>query len=264
MRNDEVTLPAYLYNYSSFKNCGRLKKILDDNKLWFSDPTKQNDSFEFRPIFNTGETIGEKRKLEKWVQSVFRKHGANRFERKKLRKIEVQKYRKNPQLLRVAITSNLEKYGMYCFKENPKSILMWAYYGGGHTGYCLKFDTRNTIFRDVKPINYSIRYPIIKPYINNSDEWVKESIRTKAIYWEHECEWRLFSEKHGHVHIPPECLVEIILGYKMDPKCQELIESWCKKHDPSILVSYAIPHDSEYKINIKHGSSGISVLDVRN
>lgn len=255
MVNDKVIAPDFLYTFKPLENdvhLDRLKEILLDDKLWFSDPTKQNDPFEFRPIINTGKTFGEKRQFEKWVQGIYHKYGADRHQRTSSRKKLVKECRKDPQLLRKVYASYLEKHGMYCFTEDLTSILMWAYYGSGHTGYCLKFDTKKTtLFQKVKPINYSIEYPTVNPYAQKPDDLGKESVLTKAIYWEHECEWRLFSQKPGHLDFPPENLVGIVLGYNMCDSFRTQIKKWCNERDCPIQVLYAFPDGREYKINIK-------------
>ncbi len=41
--------------------------------------------------------------------------------------------------------------GITCLSELCNDSLMWAYYGGGHTGLCLEFDS------DVIPFNKAIK-----------------------------------------------------------------------------------------------------------
>lgn len=257
-------IPDLLYKYSCFDNSlddavheERLKAILHENKIWFSDPSKLNDSFEFRPKFETAKTENEKKEFRNWINETYKRNGMNREERRKETRQKFKELQRNPAPLRDLYRNILGSYSIYCLTEDPKSILMWAYYADGHKGYCLEFSpSRNRHFSDhLFNVNYSAKYPIIKPWTVKNEEIDKQSICTKSIEWEHECEWRLFGRNPDYNDFSPEVLTGIIIGYKMEPKYLKLIEKLCSIRSDPLRVFYTKSDDNEYVIHLVNGKA---------
>ena len=259
MIKNTIKLPDYLYKYSSFDNSideaeheRRLKAILHDNRVWFSDPSKQNDLFEFMPRIDIGKTQNEKKKFKDWIYDSLKNKGMNRNERRLETSRLFKEFKKSPTILRDEFCNIIRSKSIYCLTEDPKSILMWAYYGDGHKGYCLKFCPQNNrYFSDhIFQVTYSTKYPIIKPWTTEHEETGKQSICTKSIEWEHECEWRLFGKKPGYNDFPSEVLSGVIIGCKMEQKYQDLIEKLCSERMVPLKILYTQPDNNEYIIHL--------------
>ena len=255
MIKNEKTVPCFIYKYGVIKHrkqLGFLKEVILDNRIWFSNPAELNDPFEFRPLIDLGKKGSEKEEFRKWIIDGLRKKDLNWSKARKEASKTMRKLNADPNILRKLFADLIRSKSVYCLTEDPKNILMWAYYGDGHKGYCLKFDTlqsdyfKNHLFR----INYSINYPKIKPWSRDFDETGKLSICTKSLEWEHECEWRLFGKHHGHNDLPPNVLVGIIIGYKMESDQKDMIENWCSNRESPVSVSYSSVDDKEYLIHI--------------
>ena len=252
INKDEV--PDYLYKYKAFEieKKEHLKEVLHNNQIWFSDPNELNDPFELRPIVDIGKPGGERKQLKDWVKDSFRKRGVGWGQAEKETKKVMQKLIDDPELLRNLYLKQLRNVGVYCLTEDPTNILMWAYYGNGHKGYCLQFKpSEDTHFCEhLFKVHYSTSYPLIKPWTRNFDETGEQSLCVKSIEWEHECEWRLFQRGCGHNEFPPQILVGIIIGCKMNPTHQDLIKQWCNERKPSINVSFTDIDKKEYIVHI--------------
>ena len=88
-----------------------------------------------------------------------------------------------------------------------------------------------------------------------NEEIGKQSICTKSIEWEHECEWRLFGRNPDYNDFSPEVLTGIIIGYKMEPKYLKLIEKLCSIRSDPLRVFYTKPDDNEYVIHLVSGKA---------
>ena len=113
--------------------------------------------------------------------------------------------------------------------ERGDNFLMWAYYGRGHNGYALVFDTSFLPFAGAVRVRYTRRRPHIYLNRRHMPSIVIDVLATKARQWEHEREWRVIVPDHdpGKVGVgdfapvsqagyygtvPRESLIGIIIG----------------------------------------------------
>ncbi|MDX2190566.1 MAG: DUF2971 domain-containing protein [Bacteroidota bacterium] len=92
------------------------------------------------------------------------------------------------------ITEIFSKHGIMCMTENPKDLLMWAYYTSNR-GFCLEFDVAK--FENPTkgvygpfPINYRDLQEKFKVNKNNLHPIITATLTTKSADWQHEKEWR--------------------------------------------------------------------------
>lgn len=91
-----------------------------------------------------------------------------------------------------------------CLTKSYQHNLMWAYYGGGHTGICIEVDDILELKNNYK--RFDIRYSKQKPHITSEmskEEPILRILTTKSKQWEHEQEVRYIvnSGETLHVHI---------------------------------------------------------------
>lgn len=115
-----------IYKYQSITKL--TLQNLAQRKLWASFPTAFNDPFEFR-VSRTA-ALAQVDALK-----------ADNPDLEKLSQVEIC------EALCCNIETELQKFGVTCFTENPTDILMWSHYADNHRGVCLSFDFDEEAFK---------------------------------------------------------------------------------------------------------------------
>ena len=96
--------------------------------------------------------------------------------------------------------------GMICFSASVDNVLMWSHYAAHHKGFVLEIDVP---YDYLVPIKYSSAVPELfkgccdcdNPYFKNA---VFDIVRTKALDWAYEKEWRMFVPYSDNPHLQEE------------------------------------------------------------
>jgi len=146
-----------------------------------------------------------------------------------------------------------EKVGILCLSKRPDCILMWSHYAASHTGYVLGFTIENDAMFFVAPsiVNYTTAYPNIS-YIQNREQSVKESLRTKAAEWKYEEEVRIIRPKPGLDSFKKECLTQVILGCRVSDenkrKMEQILSEPAYEH---VVLKHAKVSESAFVLNLE-------------
>jgi hypothetical protein len=62
----------------------------------------------------------------------------------------------DPEFTSEILNRTRDHHGVACFSEDPRGLLLWAHYAGGHTGICLQFDV--TEDPGVLMISHRVKY----------------------------------------------------------------------------------------------------------
>jgi hypothetical protein len=127
-----------------------------------------------------------------------------------------------------AILGDLQKdvngLGMLCVSTKPDNILMWSHYALNHTGICLQFDAKVSLFKVVQPIAYSGPFPAVHATKSSRDEQMSGNLLTKASDWGYESEWRAFDfSGPGLKKFDPAVLSGIIFGCRTPSKDRDFV-----------------------------------------
>jgi len=125
----------------------------------------------------------------------------------------------------------LEKFaqvGVYSLSNNVTNELLWAYYGGGHTGFAIEYDidilkeslNYNENFQAIFDfdVDYSRNVPVADLTILHSKDIIqtlKTFLGTKSLSWKHEEEHRLIVEGKGLFDIDYRTITGIYFGSRM-------------------------------------------------
>lgn len=148
--------------------------------------------------------------------------------------------------------------------------MMWAHYGGMHSGVCLEFDEdvllKNLLTKypkvlyTIENINYSNKKK--KPWLHwqqdkseaeNMDTLLKYLVKdmtlSKSTYWEREDERRLVCLGiDDHLHIPIEgALKTVYLGVSFNKLGRELADSVFRSLDEMCKLSVLIYENNRFK-----------------
>ncbi|MEZ9524241.1 DUF2971 domain-containing protein [Enterovibrio norvegicus] len=138
--------------------------------------------------------------------------------------------------------------GVYCLTTNPTDVVMWAHYGGNHSGIALEFEydenfasgsttfevdydlTGNESLNIEKFINELVNAPDFSS-LREKGEYIKNSsfkplFFCKTPHWKYELEWRVLNQP-GLQNMPAP-LKAIIFGTNVKQEVIDYIES---QHD---------------------------------
>jgi hypothetical protein len=155
------------------------------------------------------------------------------------------------------IKSRNQKFGVSCFSKQPYNPLMWAHYGGSHTGFCLEFSCVDPFvtkkegglgFHKFAKVNYSKNGALPKITLDDfirMDGAADKLILEKGKRWRYEQEYRLIispnTDEERKVKYDPEILTGIYYGKE--------IESEQKKYLNRIILD-KYPHATEYDLKL--------------
>lgn len=208
-----------------------LKKSLQDNYLWFSDPLVFNDPFDCNLEVCCNGTFEEilayfcQLKLAGIInasnQSLIDRAGflaANPFEMERLSKKQDM--------------DTISKLGICCFSEKKDSLLMWSHYADKYKGLCLTFDITKDLDlfgKQLFAVEYPHKYPIHRfPADFRKFHLYRFLIATKSVEWAYEREVRIVWDHHNppfreRIPFNKKALVGVTFGHKCCPKNQQQI-----------------------------------------
>ncbi|NKB47359.1 MAG: DUF2971 domain-containing protein [Legionellales bacterium] len=219
-------MPKTLFKYQTTDDENFLNN-LKESQIYFKCPSEFNDPYD----------------CAIWDESIDRSLDASNKFRIKIQKLiakecdileedvsenEIEKY--YPEFLDNLLKKiqDEHKVGCSCFSEKNDHILMWAHYSGGHTGFCLEFDTSSPPFVDrnkepkVYRVNYEESFPKIKvddllcSSPEKKDEAYLKLLTTKYLDWKYEKEWRVFLGDVNKPHkYPVKALKAVYFGTKI-------------------------------------------------
>jgi hypothetical protein len=262
---------SILYKYRGF-NRYSLDSV-KNNYFYYSKATDFNDVFDSLISYDFSATPCE---MLAWAEV----------------NLDSRKYKeclKNPESMMTnefkdkckAITDNIrKKCYAFCLSSHYDNKLMWSYYGGANSGFCLGFDTiscgSNSFLDTITPISscyfpcgkanlFKINYVDYKtcplmpynPFKGNSMTLPK-ALKSKDIVYSHEDEYRSFFSVQDDsipqkIRYNPESLKEIIFGYAVkDDKKHDLLSRAKKHHDISKIKIYKMElNTSSYELERK-------------
>ncbi len=128
------------------------------------------------------------------------------------------------------------KVGIYSCSNNVTNELLWAYYGGGHSGFAIEYDidrlkeslNYNQYFQSIFDfdVDYSRSVPVADLTILHSKDIIqtlKTFLGTKSLSWKHEEEHRLIVEGKGLFDIDYRAITGIYFGYRMNEEEMDYI-----------------------------------------
>jgi hypothetical protein len=260
-----------LYHYQRFDpklevDRFRLKSIIVDHTVYFSNVAEFNDPWDCRPWFSLPHSPLERKKLVANLLESHRKRFPNQSELR--RKKIADQLLADDAMLRATVEKMsrgmweaLQKqYRVYCLAQKPDCPLMWAHYGGSHSGICLEYDATNSIFADAMEVEYYKEYPPYKLF----DDDVLLPFRAKSDRWNYEAEFRLVSEEiasaksthtikteNGLYRFPPEALLAVIIGNRATPLAAEIIDKNISEIDRHLAVRRVEIRDDRYELIVK-------------
>lgn len=258
-----------LYHYQPFDH-DRLRKIILEKALYFSNPGGFNDPWDCRPWWSVdalANPVVLNRHID-WYIAVTRKHRQNIPEDEIQRRANA--FRANPELLirrmkvvSLAIEATIsEHYRVYCLSSRPDSELMWAHYSNKHQGICLEFDAGNELFSQALKLSYQENYPLFDLTTETKDENLMP-LTTKSAAWNYEDEYRLIAQEEkgampadtlitrsNYIELPDGAITAIIIGCLAPDSTINAIKELIEQSTCSVKLRRAERARDQYKLSI--------------
>jgi hypothetical protein len=201
--------PSYpIYKYHSTEI---IKKILENNSVWFRTPSTFNDPFEFNlDLIDLSITAKEFR--------------ARQAIEPRLRNENIVAYK---NAMRQVLEKQRDTSLVFCAAKSCNNPLMWSHYANGHKGACIGL--RMPLFYDVSNIEETLYTDHIKymdkvePQRYFGDEsnllTVINWVFTKSSIWKYEEEVRsFFANIEGKISINDNCYSPV--GLSIEQICE--------------------------------------------
>lgn len=258
-----------LYRYQRFDH-GRLRQVICGRLLYFSNPADFNDPWDCRPWFDVS-SLTDPDVVERhiaWYQRVTRTHRPDIPEEEIIRRAEA--FRADPALLVQKVpevTAEMERaiqhrYRVFCLGSMADSELMWAHYGARHTGVCLEFTTRNTVFCGALQVQYRDAYPRFD-LTADADEENLAPLLTKSAAWSYEGEYRLIAQEKSAaigsgtliaedhlIPMPDAALAAVIVGCLAPDTTVKAVKELIDESGLPIAVRKAVRQRDRYHLTI--------------
>ena len=244
--NSVAKIPQILYKYRDWNNEFH-KNILFEQEIFLSSASKFNDPFEGNIPFEYDEADLTPDKIFVKMFNLAKNQHKDLSD-DKLHDLVFENQKKgllfDPKHLetnRLDVKESIEEsFGILCLTVNSHNFLMWSHYANSHSGFCVGFDSKvlyDTIDCLIGPVTYSDFIPKFRIFESIND-FVVKLLGTKGTVWEYENEYRIVKSKSANksFKIPKECIVEIILGCKMDFDSKMKIIEYAKKENPDCSI----------------------------
>lgn len=180
--------PKVIYRYQPMRPDSI--DLIQTGRLWFSNPSRFNDPFDFLPDFsNKPKALADKDREEAYWTNPSIRGSREGF----LRATEHRRHkfvRDYCRMLHSSYKKDLAKsFWVACFSQTHDSILMWSHYAWYHSGLCIGIRPAKMRLSPEMALRWKVDYrderlPIEHPKPN-------EIALRKARAWKHEREWRV-------------------------------------------------------------------------
>lgn len=151
-----------LYKFKTLENFEQITDLLLTNRIYCPTPSQLNDPLEGVLGIDINRSLAGLTADEKWDRSF--RFWAHHDE-------EINNYR------------------VCSFSKSPESVLMWSYYGAGHSGICLEID-----LEQYSSNIHEVKYLTDLELVDRSS--VLGLLTHKLNAWSHEEEWRWVSDNN--------------------------------------------------------------------
>ena len=206
-----LTYPSLLYKYKV--DIAHLEDIFLTSELFFPKPELLNDPFDIRYMYDDDSYYSMMKSSKRW----------KKFEKF----IEDEKEPNKEIFYKFSNSINRRGIAVFSMSKSSECRLLWGYYAGGYTGYCIEFDfCEGASFKDrIFEVEYSLESDMIpkdkyrdltkvenyyKPFVVKHKDWIHEK-EYRAIV--ESKKWDSFSERRI---IEKRLIKSIIFGYKAD------------------------------------------------
>jgi hypothetical protein len=253
--------PGIVYKYRTWDNTHH-KKIITENKVWFSHPFDLNDPYDIRPPYNfRPDHI-------KWDEVKAKMRYAGRQQEQHLTdaelEVEVEKkyleFKDDPVAYfgrnREDMLQDRKRYdpwGVFSCCTNATNDAMWAHYGDNHQGFAIGFDTvalARALYCTMGKVDYTDQ-PLDYFIMGNNEGLMEKELFRKATKWSYEDEFRFVTVgvdviRERVCSFPPQAVKEIVFGMKASDKVIKEVRAIAEQRFPGVQFYQVVRNASSY------------------
>ena len=251
-----MTPPPSLYKYEAFSTQSLLN--LKRQIIYFGSPLNFNDPYDCALTPNIvdpsdAEVIHLRDEYLKGpgIPITVR----SEFETSSISQLRASVLRAATTGFHQAVQAFLAKRGVACFSETNDNLLMWSHYGGRYKGFCLEFDTSSEPFRNVTPVRYVPKLPLItisQVLLDKTFSPIRELFCTKSTAWKYESEWRAIHAEAGTQYCyPSSALTGIYFGPDIEQQSMEIVCLILAGQNDTVKLWRGHRSTNEFKVNFE-------------
>jgi len=159
-----------------------------------------------------------------------------------------------------------KRSGVLCMSGTPVNSQQWAYYAGNHFGICIGIDMSHVNNESREKINYvpnrtALSLEDLLTEKEGIGSEVFAAVITKHVSWEHEEEFRFFSNTVGPIGFPSEHLVVVYFGINCESTTVDYVDRILRRTDSDPIFGVVQPSQTEYKLLVAEGLSTSEVKE---
>jgi hypothetical protein len=252
-----------LYKFRTLSRRDRIEPIFCAQTLYWPAISELNDPFDSKPRIVTPpiRSVLDKRKVERSVFDLFRRHGMSHEEAKARSKAASLPGFLEERALEMTrqIPPAMEIYRIFSLAGNCRSILLWSHYAEAHTGICLGFSTHKTDFGEAMEVEYSQDLATLDLFDRAYETNLRAMVLTKSEEWRYEHEFRLVSEEPtpdgmitvlNHLYVfDSACLHEVIMGCNISPADEAFVREMVALSPSPIKLMRAVRSEHRFALD---------------
>lgn len=243
--------------YDSDENRRRINEVIQEHKIYFARASQLNDPFDLSPRL---EPITREALLA-GAEDHYRRAGT-------LTSLKAQAallYLRNCNLAEHAANVQrrsrrwMEQYWIFSLAGNRDHPMLWSHYAASHTGLCIHFATKDTVFGAAMEVTYADRRSLVPIQVRSlgHNELFNRIALVKGRFWHYEEEYRLirfpdadFSDvglqftDQQFCFFRPYALSGITVGARMPEERVQEVCALASAHVPHIPVWRAVETDT--------------------
>jgi Protein of unknown function (DUF2971) len=261
-----------LYHYQPYK-ADWLRRTIQDDAIYFSNPNDFNDPWDCRPRYNE-DALNDAaycKRLVDWLDAVARKWAGSGFD-EHAHKEKINQLHRLPSLLREHLLKAADerekeihkRYRVYCLVPRADCALMWAHYADKHRGVCLEFAHDARVFDSTYKVVYCEEYPQFDPGERDIGKILLPLI-TKSVDWKYEEEYRAIAQdkekrtphdtlitENNYFSLPAKMAESVILG-ALIARCDEdeIRKMVAERTGHPIVLKRAVRVPNRYGLSIE-------------
>ena len=152
---------------------------------------------------------------------------------------------------------SVRQWGVCCFTEDVADEAMWAYYGEGHQGIAVVYDSTPEVMThivDPTPPLFPLKVeyapsPVELSYFECSpDGLAQASAGRKSLNWSHEKEWRLIGATPGLRTVPKRFIVGLVIGLRTPRDVRGQVADFAESHGLETFTVRQVPKSYNLEI----------------
>jgi hypothetical protein len=266
-----------LYHYQPYNTATHkpdwLRRTVEHDEIYFSNPKDFNDPWDCRPRYNE-DALNDPaycKRLVDWLDAVARKWAASGFD-ESAHERRIGELRSNPSLLKAHLVKAADarekdihqRLRVYCLVPRANCPLMWAHYADKHRGVCLEFSRDEKVFDGTYKVVYCAEYPAFDPGEREISQILLPLI-TKSDDWKYENEFRIIAQErasatphntliteNNYFGLPAKMLKSIIVGALIPESDEAEIRKMVAEHTGHpIALKRAVRVPNRYGLSVE-------------